>query len=785
MSVAKRFMETLDAVSESDESLAYGESISSALQKLEYLVKSQPPESLLPDASKVCITTLPGCSYANGSKAHQPGPVEPNANDTNPTAIPSEQQQPTNPETLKTAHTTALNSSPVVKANETATVSKEPNQPAHRPPQAENIDGLALVQDSMPLSTIPERSLQRDEMFSMIEGLRSSSPPVITPKEFMTPPHWRNHRNAGSDAEPPLTPTLAAISAETEDVFLGSSPTPSTRSRPQAAQSRLSSSQRKQDINAQANTDPPSSPPELMSPSPNANQRAESPVAPENPEKEQTDSQEPQVEQLEQNQKKTTPFKESLTKRLRSASKKSTPDAKQSEVSAPEAPPKDKQPGAETANEELSTNVASKCIADSFNEDVESQVASQLEQDLEFAVDYNDKPQADSQQSAELPNSVPATRKRKRDVEEVQTPARSEKRRSARLSSSQPAATDKTPEPRSSRSKKKSNSFRDAAASKASPSQSASKKRKSQPKVDAPESTKPQPAEGEQTVDDAGKRSEVLEPCQKRRKSSRIGGNAAQGALEDTPSRKSSRVTRPRKQEVRQDTTQENIQNEERAPDSHPQETPAEDVTPQEAIGQEPIGQGAVVQEVDVQGDEKVPKPPAEKGPKLSAEKESETSAGQSGVAESKEPDPALPQAAEPQPEAQPEVQPKTQPGAQPEPLPEFQPVAQPEVQQDQIYEPKEQAPTETDVQMEEAGPGAEPEPTIEERAISQATQTEQVDNTPTERDTSQAGIIRTFEQTLGDLKSATLDEASFRQIDEFLFKIRVEAHDAFRRHTG
>lgn len=65
MSVAKRFMETLKAVSKSDESLAYGESISSALQKLEHLVKSQPPEWPLPDASKVCATTLPGCSYAN------------------------------------------------------------------------------------------------------------------------------------------------------------------------------------------------------------------------------------------------------------------------------------------------------------------------------------------------------------------------------------------------------------------------------------------------------------------------------------------------------------------------------------------------------------------------------------------------------------------------------------------------------------------------------------------------------------------------------------------------
>lgn len=635
-------------------------------------------------------------------------------------------------------------------------MSKEPNQPVlQEPPQSENTDELALVQDSMPLSTVPEPPLQRDEMFSMIDGLRSSSPPVTTPKEFMTPPHLHNHRNAGPDAEPPLTPTLAAISAENEDVFLGSSPTPSTRSRPQAAQSRLSSSKKKQDVNAQANTDPPSSPPELKSLSPNTNQRAQSLVAPENPEKEQTDSLEPRVEQLEQNQKNTTPVKESLTKRLHSASKKSTPDAKQTEVSALEAPPKGKQPGAETANEELSTSEASsKCIADSFNEDVESQVASQLEQDLEFAVDHNDKPQADSQQSAELPNSVTVTGKRKRDIEEVQTPARSEKRRSARLSSSQPADMDKTPEPRSSRSKNKYSSFRDAAASKASPSQSASKKRKSQPKVDAPELTKPQPAESQQIVDDMGKPSEALGSSQKRRKSSRIGGNAAEGALEDTPSRKSSRVTRSRKQVAGQEATQETSQNEEQAPDSVPQEKHVEDVAPQEVIGQDTV----------VRGNEMEPERPAEK--------ESEPSAEQSGVPESKESDPPLPQAAESQPEVQPEAQPEAE--------------AQPEIQPNQTDEPKEQAPAETDTQMEEAGPGPEPEPTVgEERAVSQATQTEQVDNTPPERHTSQTGIIRTFEQILGDLKSAALDEASFRQIDELLFKIRVEAHDAFRRHTG
>lgn len=77
--------------------------------------------------------------------------------------------------------------------------------------------------------------------------------------------------------------------------------------------------------------------------------------------------------------------------------------------------------------------------------------------------------------------------------------------------------------------------------------------------------------------------------------------------------------------------------------------------------------------------------------------------------------------------------------------------------------------------------------PAQEESVVAQVTQPEQPTEAPTEKDTdaSQSGIIRSFEQSLNDLKSTTLDENSLRYLDELLFKIRVEAHDAFRRHTG
>lgn len=128
------------------------------------------------------------------------------------------------------------------------------------------------------------------------------------------------------------------------------------------------------------------------------------------------------------------------------------------------------------------------------------------------------------------------------------------------------------------------------------------------------------------------------------------------------------------------------------------------------------------------------------------------------------------------------------------------------DIRMEQPGEQMEQAPAEADVEMGDAEMATEPEPehqpepvsepelvpepiskpepelNAEDQTTFQATQTEEAANAP---DTHQAGLIRAFEQTLHNLKSATLDEGSFRELDELLFKIRVEAHDAFRRHTS
>lgn len=617
-----------------------------------------------------------------------------------------------------------------MKASEIATEASEGRNllASQAPTQAEDTDELAFVQDSAPISADTELRHNRHEMFSMIEGLRSSSPPVNTPNQpqFMTPPHLRSIRNA-PDAEPPLTPTLAAISAENEDVFLGSSPTPGTRDRPQSSQPKTTSSQRKRHADAHASKDPPSSPPELKSPSPNTHQRPESPTPNKSKHADPRGSRDGQAEQIHVN---ATPAEEPLTRRLRSsASKKSKSNAKYSKRAKSSASPEKTSTGPiQVENTQAKTRASkaksdgnqsqvqeepSQVIADSYSEDVESQVASQLEQDLELALDHNDKLKPGEEQSAELPNSFPMTKKRKRDVEETRTPSK-EKRRSTRLSSSQPAAVDITPEGRSTRWKALVSKSSGVSPTKSSPAQSASRRR-------AP--VKSKPAGQEEVADgNADNSSEVLESSQKRRRSSRLGGNTEQVAAE-TPSQKvSPRATRSRKQEVGKEPIQEPSQNKDQAPNSHMQDetSGAEETTVQEAAGQD---------------NGKEPEPMVEHA-----------------VQESFKPDSPSQQIAETQPDIETDL-------------------AVHDVQ-------TEQAPTETDVQMEDAEPNPEPEVSTEGAHDKEQLAT-------TSEVTPQAEIIRSFQQTLTGLQSTTLDESSFREIDEILFKIRVEAHDAFRRHTG
>jgi hypothetical protein len=53
------------------------------------------------------------------------------------------------------------------------------------------------------------------------------------------------------------------------------------------------------------------------------------------------------------------------------------------------------------------------------------------------------------------------------------------------------------------------------------------------------------------------------------------------------------------------------------------------------------------------------------------------------------------------------------------------------------------------------------------------------------EPDTSESGITRSLRKILADMKSAKLGQSALREVDDLLFNIRVEAHDASRRHSN
>src|SRR5699024_7147370 len=107
----------------------------------------------------------------NRSKAPiHPESADPGSNNDNPTSISSNPPHLSAPgDSLGASRSTGLDSSPVVKANETATEASEGQNPpaSQAPPQAEDTDELDFVQDSAPISADTELGHNRHEMFSM------------------------------------------------------------------------------------------------------------------------------------------------------------------------------------------------------------------------------------------------------------------------------------------------------------------------------------------------------------------------------------------------------------------------------------------------------------------------------------------------------------------------------------------------------------------------------------------------------------------------------------------
>ncbi|RAH85496.1 telomere length regulator protein [Aspergillus japonicus CBS 114.51] len=695
-----------------------------------------------------------------------------------------------------------LNSSPVTGGSDRA-VTRERAKELHRERafEADNqsVEQHVAVSHPDPFISGPEDGSKRSELFSMIESLRSSSPPSNTPRDihFMTPPHLRHLHHSDTDAGTPQTPPLPPVSAENEYNYLGSSPTPVSRGRAQLSDSHVPPPPTSAPEASLLETEPRSSPPELTSLSadlhsltPGSYPSNETPVDLETPTttpgkskkakkkakrsaklKKKSKSELNQTEHVTQDAPSEV-ADQPMTKRLRSSTGKTSDSPLQSTTekqhtetatesnketrhtlstrASASANAVDSKTGPEVEkdlpqNVEVIESQVEQPSGDSglCNDDVdmEDQVSSQLEQDLELAVDKDDV--AGGEASMEASHEPQPSRKRKREMEE-HTPQKKERRRSSRLTKTPAAAEDEAdvaqlneilPTPQDLES---------------SPVESAPKRRKHDTRSEAISTTRS--AANSQTSEPVSlkdKPSESQDKSQKRR-SSRLSGQAAPPIPEESPiqkkSKKSPRPSRPRKQDKDKDT--ETIQEE-----SDSQETTADDGP------REPAHENASDYLDDVQ-------------------KASDATVVPEVDPETREPEESV----QPALEAQEEVASTIQPA----PADNLQPSADNDIQMTDAHPTAETAPEpqKTPSSSRERHSEKKKKKT---RASSRAATAQAETEAPTEPVPvkSEAEIANSLRKVLDDVKLAKLDRQSLKEIDDLLFDIRVETHEAMRRNTG
>ena len=156
---------------------------------------------------------------------------------------------------------TEMNLAPTVGAEENEPHPISPSK--SEPPQRKEVPFNHTAENS-PARPGTEPRNRASGLFSMVNNSRSESPVRTSRKHiFKTPPHMRNLRNRDLGSGTPPTPTLP-----NEDGFLGSSPTPGSRG--QHAEVLLSATR-----NAHIGMDPPSSPPDIGPSSPNTHNQHE------------------------------------------------------------------------------------------------------------------------------------------------------------------------------------------------------------------------------------------------------------------------------------------------------------------------------------------------------------------------------------------------------------------------------------------------------------------------------------------------------------------------------
>ncbi|KAJ5834816.1 hypothetical protein N7447_000842 [Penicillium robsamsonii] len=473
-------------------------------------------------------------------------------------------------------------SSPVIRTDDSSLVLKptdqfrEPQLPSNfqQPTDAQIADGVS----------VSHKRRSHREMFSMIESLQSSSP-ASTPRKlgFDTPPNLHKLQG-GSLTELPLTPTLAPT--ENEEGFIGSSPTPGTRDPTPAM---TSDALRSIQVPVDSGIDPPSSPPQMQSRSPSprkgrskrARRRAaKARKALVGTSGKQSTVNSPATSRLATESKDTpmgdvhdydnenenadaTPRANEITssRRLRSARGKDSDTAEPSpeipvdsdktpvQQPAPRSRPsssskkKRKQTQSTPADDEpqQAMDVPPDSLPDTFmdsSEETDTQIASQLGQDLELAVDMDDRTHPER---ANLPNE-PSTRKRKRDQEELTSSARTDRRRSTRLSTAKDVVN--TESLQADASPSHSAISRSASASKSlSPTATRRSTRSSQRKEDSNALTDSIPPTQDSAAQEPTQDAETPRPSKRSRKSIRLEDKSvvdstAQSVPRDTRSRK-------------------------------------------------------------------------------------------------------------------------------------------------------------------------------------------------------------------------------------------------------
>lgn len=584
----------------------------------------------------------------------------------------------------------------------------------------------------------------RREIFRMIESIRSSSP-ANTPGKlgFDTPIHLRRlHAQSGI----PLTPTLAP--AENEEAFIGSSPTPATRD-PTPAMNLEAPGAKLQDVKMDDTTDLPSSPPEFNSRSPSpkklssssrrarrrkllqeeVKKKALTAQVDERPPSRHTRSALIQSTASDQNIDPVPAQAAARDTPVKAAENPSAPQSAKPKSSSKKRKKKVASKAADRASQQLSpapsTPVTHEYFVESSSEDLESQIASQLEQDLELAVDMIGK-----DHSQAVPHTVApevANKKRKREAEPVQ-PTTQGRRRSTRLSTTKDTAVTEVEEtqPTQSQIAPASRPSQNVSASSVSPMATRRSTRNSQKKdgVLVIDDTVPETQIQDSIREESAKASEPSQrPTKRSRKSLRLEDQPAP-PVEDQSSMHSKTYysSRSRKSRSSRGQTQSQL--------PLPQEEQPKVETATRETGLLPVSNDNGHADSESTASQK----PVEHIPLVSTEE-----ATDSQMTDVDSSTPAVPDGTDRQPNL--------------------------------------------DVDMV---PG-QPSTMVAGPALDVATaevQTEPV-SLNVEPDTSESGISQSLRKILADMKSAKLGPSALREVDDLLFNIRVEAHGASQRHNN